>query len=128
MTWSRPFALIPLVIATAGPAAGADAMRLTRAVVPTFEAVQLTLDAAKTDYSGSVRVELQVNEPAASFRLHAEEMRLGHIRLSTADGRAIDVTTESGEKGLLTIKPAQPLAPGRHLLEIEFENEFDTRP
>ena len=127
MSPSRPLVLLVFALATAGAASGADDMRLTRAVVPTFESVHLTLDAGKADYRGSVRVDLQVNEPAASFRLHAEEMRLGKITLSTADGKVFDVTTESGEKGLLTIKPAQPLARGRHTLEIEFENEFDTR-
>ena len=116
-----------LMLLITGLVSGADDLRLTRAVVPTSESVHLTLDAGKPGYTGSVRVELQVNEPVTDFRLHAEEMSLGRVTLTTAGGDAIDVTTRTGEQGLLTIVPARPLAPGRATLAIEFENEFDTR-
>src|SRR5881409_427346 len=70
-----------------------DPLRLAHDVVPTAEAVKLDLDARRTDYSGSVRIELAVESPADSFRLHARDMNLA--RLTLRRGNAVIPTTHA---------------------------------
>jgi alanyl aminopeptidase len=117
---------VPLLFLALAPAAAA-AERLGRTVVPTFEAVELRLDADRPDYTGLARIELEVREPAPSFAFHAEEME---IRKLSLEGSGRDVAAEhdsGGEHGLVTVRPARPLAPGRYTLSVEFANEFGTK-
>ncbi|HEY3217098.1 MAG TPA: M1 family metallopeptidase [Candidatus Eisenbacteria bacterium] len=103
-----------------------DPARLGRDVVPTFESIQLDLDAAKTEYSGRVRIDLRAHAPADSFRLHAREMSLTRVTLR-GHGAVIPAAWREGETGLLTVRPAKRLAPGTYTLEIAFTNDFNTR-
>jgi cytosol alanyl aminopeptidase len=106
---------------------GAD-LRLGRAVVPTFESAHLRLDADRPDYSGSVRVELDVRERTSSFRFHAERMELGRVELRPAGGGpAVPLQHERGPIGLLTVTAPAPLEPGAYVLEIDFTNTFGTQ-
>ena len=61
----RLFRFLPILLvlgAVSGirPFHASDDQRLGQAVVPTFESVKLTIDAAKPDFSGAARIELQV--------------------------------------------------------------------
>ena len=100
--------------------------RLGTDVVPVFEAVRLVADARKPDYSGTVRIELDVRKPAAGFSLHAKEMDIRRLALTGPAG-AVDVTHSPGERGRIDVAAAAPLRPGRHVLEIDFANEYDMR-
>ncbi len=112
---------------TAGMRAGG--FRLGADVRPTAESVRLVLDPAQADYSGKVEIALTVARATSLVRLHAEDMTLGDIALTrgAAGGAAIPVTHESGEKGLLTLHAARPLAPGAYRLVIAFTNDFNTQ-
>ena len=48
--------------------AESGALRLGHDVVPTFQAIELTVDADKPDYNGSVAVELDVRKATNTFR------------------------------------------------------------
>lgn len=100
--------------------------RLDHKVVPVFQTIELVIDADKADYSGTVVIELQVNEPANSFRFHAESMTLDRIELSGPDG-LIKTESESGGRGLVTLTTSEILAAGAYSLEIDFVNNFDTQ-
>ncbi len=100
--------------------------RLGTDVKPISQSVRLVADARKPDYTGSVRVDLEVRRPAAGFALHAEEMDIRRLALS-GPGGAVEVSHRAGDRGRLEIAAAAPLPPGRYVLEIEFANEFDTR-
>src|SRR5262245_20307039 len=66
-----PLLLLSLTLLSAGPAAAAESeapARLGHDVAPTAQAIRLRLDPERAVYSGSVRVELAVRKPAASFR------------------------------------------------------------
>ena len=113
--------------------AGAD-QRLGQDVVPTFEAVHLTLDADRPDYTGSVRIELEVREPTGTIRLHSLGPRFDRLALRVGGGASpngektrgksdeIRLVHEVDETGLLTLKTEQPLARGPYALEIDFSN------
>jgi cytosol alanyl aminopeptidase len=103
------------------------ASRLATDVVPVFEAIRLVADARKPDYSGTVRIELDVRKPAAGFSLHAKEMEIRRLALTGPTGAAVDATHAKAERGRLDVTASAPLRPGRHVLEIDFANEYDTR-
>src|ERR1044071_9153610 len=73
-------ALLPTLASAAEPG------RLPEGVRPTFEAISLDLDPKKADYTGSVRVELEVEAPLSTFAFHAEEMEVTSLKLSGAAG------------------------------------------
>jgi alanyl aminopeptidase len=108
------------------PAAPAPAHRLGTDVVPVFEAVRLTVDARKPDYTGAVRIELDVRKPVSAFSLHARDIEISSVSL-TGPGGAVEVRHGAGDRGRLDLATASQLRPGPHVLEIEFSNEYDTQ-
>ena len=108
------------------PAPPPAAHRLGTDVVPVFEAVRLTADARKADYTGSVRIELDVRKPVSAFSLHARDIEVSSVTLTGPAG-AVEVRHGGGDRGRLDLATASPLRPGPHVLEIEFANEYDTQ-
>jgi alanyl aminopeptidase len=94
--------------------------------MPKFEAIHLNLDAGKLDYTGSVRVEMDVLRMTSTIQLHSREINLRSIHLRGKKGE-IPVKSEGGEEGLLTLTAENPLLPGAYTLEIDFTNDFDRR-
>jgi len=125
MRAALPFALIVSGFGTIGPQP-AHAERLSHDVVPTFQAIELSLDADHTTYDGRVRIELDVREPTNQFRFHW----LGDSLLSVVlarGGEVVPVTHGTEEWGVVRVEAARALRPGPHELLIEFTNAFDTR-
>ena len=103
--------------------------RLDPAVRPTFQFVDLEIDPDATDYTGSVRIELQVIEPVDQFHLHADLREIESLILRDAD-TLIESRFEIGADGFVTVWTSQPLVPGPHTLAIDFaatELDFDLR-
>src|SRR5688572_9774754 len=124
-----PAFVLGVALAASTPAlamAAGDPSRLSRDVLPTFEAIHLDLDPAKQTYSGRVAIDIEVKAATDSFRLHARDMTLGKVSLTRGES-VVPVTTRGGELGLLTVRAAKPLARGAHRLTIEFTNDLDTR-
>ena len=63
------------LLVTAWPVAG-QGMRLGQDVVPTFQSIRLKIDADQKDYSGSVRIDLEVRKVATTFAFHAEGSKM----------------------------------------------------
>jgi alanyl aminopeptidase len=122
----RTSLLAVLAIASLALAAPAGAQRLPTDVVPTFQSVQLRVDADTTDYSGTVHVELDVRKSTSQVQLFALDQKLDEVRL-TAGGKPVTVKTERGERGLLTLTAASPLPPGKAQLDIRFTKPLDTQ-
>ena len=127
----RRAAVVLLVLAAPAaadtpPAPPGSGHRLGTDVVPVFEAIRLTADARKQDYTGSVRIELDVRKPVSAFSLHARDIEVSSVSLTGPAG-AVDVRHGGGDRGRLDLATASPLRPGRHVLEIEFSNEYDTQ-
>ena len=104
--------------------AAAKMVRLDPNVSPTFQAVELDLDANKRDYRGSVRIEIEVEARTTEFKFHAEEMTLEHVGLQ-GDRRYV-ILTEVGEDGVVTAT-TEELPPGKYTLSIDFRKEFNTK-
>jgi alanyl aminopeptidase len=118
--WVLVLTLIPLVTASAKD------IRLDPRVAATFEAIELNLDANKTDYTGSVTIEFRVEKATSEFRFHAEEMSLDRIELSGKDG-SYDVSCEIGDDGLAVATASRQLVPGNYTMKIDFSKEYNTQ-
>ena len=104
--------------------ASADVVRLGNDVVPLSESVMLTVDPRKDDYTGSVKVDLEVKKATPAFRFHAEDLTIGTMTLKKG-ATAIDVTHATGKDGTVDVTAKQPLAPGKYTLSIDFTNKFN---
>ena len=96
-------ALLSLVAALP---ASAEIARLDPRVAPTFEAIELRIDAARTGYSGSVHVELDVKEAVSSFSFYAEGQAIERLEL-TAGVEAVGATWERGDDAIVTVTAAR---------------------
>jgi len=122
-------AFAALALAVLAPAARADDapdVRLGNDVLPTFQSVRLHLDADRKDYRGAIHADLKVVHATNVVRLHALGQSLQRVSLRQG-ADTVHVTIERGERGLLTLTSATPLAPGQASLEIEFTADFGTR-
>lgn len=101
-------------------------LRLDANVAPTFQAIELHLDAQQTSYNGKVIIELNVKKAADTFRFHAEQMHLDKLTLEDAKG-TIDVTVQLGKEGLVYASTNRALSPGVCTLAIEFSTDYNTK-
>ena len=121
-----PLVLAGVALAALGSAAArADDSRLGRAVVPTFQAVELEVDARRSDYRGQVEIAIEVKEGTDRFRLHAREMTLTSLRL-WGEGGNVPAEHEEREDEVW-VTAAAALSPGNYTLTIGFEGPFNTK-
>jgi len=106
------------------PANAADT-RLGRDVVPTFQSISLRLDADSTSYTGATHIELKATVATQTFRFHARGVTLDKIRFTSSKG-PVQLTTTTGDKGLITATLQRKITPGAYKLDIEFHDTFNT--
>ncbi len=107
------------------PAVDADPFRLALNVAPIAQQLTLNIDPDQANYSGTTTITIEVASEAPEIRLHAQDMQITSLIVSTIDG-ILDVAHESGEHGLLIISAVQAFAAGTYELRIEFSNDFNT--
>jgi alanyl aminopeptidase len=117
-------AALALPLATGAPAAPNN--RLARDVVPTFQSVRLKLDPSRPDYSGAVHVDLKVAAAASSFAFYAKNMDVIAVKLSNAAG-VVQTSFVADPNGQVVVRAGTPISPGDYGLDVDFQNDFDTR-
>jgi alanyl aminopeptidase len=117
--------LVSIVVGV-GVAGAENSWRLDANVRPTFEAIELKLDASQADYSGKVRIELEVSEPVDSFRFHAKGQTLTGWSFAGPAG-PLELDLEQSDDGFVTARAPQTLAPGPYTLTIDFTAAFGIR-
>jgi alanyl aminopeptidase len=121
--------VLAAAFAAAPEPASESIARLRQDVVPRAQSIRLELDPRGADYRGSVAIAVEVKRAVRSFDFHAEDLHLGSATLSR-DGVAGSVPLElaaAGAEGIVTATAAEPIAPGRYTLAVEFTNDFDVR-
>ena len=111
--------------ATETDVATADPYRLSADIEPVAQQLTLNIDPRLTTYSGSTVITVDVATDSPSIRLHAEDMQINNLHL-TSDDKPVDVTYESGEHGLLILTADDGFSAGTYELAIDFENDFNT--
>ena len=99
------FVLLALLVK--GSIAHAAVARLDGNVVPTQQAIRLSIDANQAKYRGSVRIELHVRERTDRFRFHSNGPRFTALQLRS-DSRSyrIDAIPESEGVVIARVSPA----------------------
>ncbi len=119
--------LVLLAVGLLLPVAGsAKTVRLDPNVSPTFQSIVLDIDANKTSYVGSVRIELEVRRATSEFLFHAEEMTLDNVDLRGRYG-AIELSVDIGDEGLVRATAGRQRSSGAYTLSIDFHKDFNTR-
>ncbi|MEM7586432.1 MAG: M1 family aminopeptidase [Acidobacteriota bacterium] len=120
----RTAAIAAVLVSPRESLAAAD-IRLGDDVVPTFQAIELEIDADRPDYRGEVRIELEVRRATRHFLLHSEGLTIERLALRSVQGEvAVKHQPENAE--VLRVTAEEPLAEGAYALEIAFTNPFDT--
>ena len=122
--WGAIFAVSAINLS---PLFAADTIRLKKEVVPTFQTIDLKIDAREADYSGTVSIDLEVLNPTSEFIFHAEDIELNKVLLPSAD-KELDYTLTTGAKGRVTLTTSQIMQKGSYKLEIDFTTSFNTQP
>jgi alanyl aminopeptidase len=116
--------LFALVLIPCVALAGGN-IRLDDRVAPVFEAVELHLDANRTDYSGTVTIELEVASPTRTFQFHAEDMKFDRVVLEGSGG-TYQASLDVGDEGLVTATVDRQLKKGSYTLTIDFSKDYNT--
>ena len=99
--------------------------RLDGKVVPTQQAIRLSIDANQADYRGSVRIDLQVRERTDRFRFHSNGPEFTALQLRSAS-RVYRIESQPESEGVVVARVSPALAPGAYTLVIDFTNTLDT--
>jgi alanyl aminopeptidase len=103
-----------------------DPWRLDPVASPDFQFVELRLDPAERDYTGSTRIEMTLHEDTDRFQIQAFEMNITRATIEGKPGQ-FDLTIEEGEEALQNMIAPQTLPAGSYVLNIEFNNDYDIR-
>ena len=98
----------------------APGLRLPQSVRPVRQSVELTLVPGKDSFEGRIEFTLQLNKPREVIWLNARDLE---VRSATINGKP--ATTAPGNKSVIGIVPAQPLAAGTAQLAIEYTGRIN---
>ena len=105
----------------------ADPSRLTDAIRPLFERINLVIDPTLDSYTGEVGIEVTVSTATDSIRLHGEGFQ---VTRATIDGRSGSrpATVVFRDHGYLVVRSKSVLGPGRHTLRLQFAGKYKSGP
>src|SRR5262245_9444342 len=101
--------------------------RLDHSAVPTAEAVDLTCDPEKPDYSGTARVTLEVKQATDTLRFHARSLTIDGAELAGPKGTMKPQAIEPLEPDQVRLRFGAQAAPGTYTLTLAFRNRYNTR-
>src|SRR5689334_10425591 len=105
--------------ATAVPSVALDpaqpTLRLPRNFVPAGYRVRLAVDPARTQFDGSIEIDGDVRERSSRIWLHGRKLAIGRASIARG-GRAQHVAVTAVGDDLLSLRPDEPLDPGRYTL------------
>jgi len=111
----------------AASAPGPDG-RLPDDVEPVSYRLELEIVPSRTTFSGHAHIELEVRRPVSAIYLHAKELALSHVMVSTdgATPRAAEPQV-LGEGGLVRLQLGEALPVGHAAVDIDYQASFDQR-
>ncbi len=135
--WSLHW-LAGIIFASALASPVAASVRLTDQVRPISQFIDLTLDAGQANYSGTVRIELNLAEALDTVRLHAQgptvtEVKIQSVLSGDDDPRRPNPThlwvlqAQQEDDGVLALKAPAALPAGDYRLTIDFDAPFGTQ-
>ncbi|TNE88386.1 MAG: hypothetical protein EP330_14995 [Deltaproteobacteria bacterium] len=108
--------------------AHAESPRLGTEVRPTHMAVDLTVDPAEDVFSGTVTLDLAIDDKRSAVTLHAEEMTVTDATFVWKGKKRVPATVTLLEGGQARFDASKPLKPGAWQLEVTYEGTVHTQP
>ena len=105
------------------PAPTPPALRLPTSVRPTAHVVELTIDPASEDFSGSISSGIVVDEATSVIWLNGDELELT-TATATVGGVAHQAVVTAPKKGYLALSFSAPLARGTGTLAITYRGKM----
>lgn len=99
--------------------------RLPAGITPTAQAIELTLDPSKPDYTGTTTIDLTVEQPVDKFALHQLRLEMTSIVLRS-DTEERSLQSSIGEWDINWLTDGEEIAPGEYELTIEFSGSYST--
>jgi alanyl aminopeptidase len=100
--------------------------RLDHVAIPTAQSVDLTCDPEKSDYTGTVRVTLDVKQATEVLRFHTRALTVDSATLEGAGGAVKASSIEPLAPDQVRIRFAKSIAPGAYTLALAFHNAYNT--
>jgi aminopeptidase N len=118
-----------LTPAAAAPASRVITTQLPAAVRPVQYAIGVRPDPERLRFDGNVLIDVDVLEATDTIILNAAELDIRSASLSDSAGtsRKAERTSTNEEAQTATIKFADPVAPGRYRLAIEYGGKINTQ-
>lgn len=101
--------------------------RLGDTVAPTHYRLELRIDPTQESFSGSVSIDVRINEPVDSIWLHGNGLEVDEIFLTKADGNRVAASYEQRhDSGVSLVSLEQTVDAGAATLDIRFHRPFET--
>jgi alanyl aminopeptidase len=98
---------------------------LPRTVVPDHVALALKIDPAQPRFSGQVRMQVDVAEATDTIWMHGRGLAIGKATYTPAGGAPVALRAEEVDvSGVLRLSAPRPIAPGKGLVEIDYDAPF----
>lgn len=120
-------ALVGLLAGQGALAAAALPMRLEGGARPLSYDLELRIDPDRAQHSGTVAIELQLDQPLQSLRLHARELRVEAARAQPEKGAAVAARVERADADSIRLHFARALPAGRARLSLRFRGELSDK-
>ncbi len=128
-----PRCVLPAALATALLFAPTRAVRAEQApprldhvAIPTAQSVDLTCDPEKPDYTGTVRVTLDVKRVTEVLRFNTRALTVDSATLEGPGGAVKASAIEPLEPEQVRVRFAKSIAPGTYTLALAFHNAYNT--
>lgn len=91
--------------------------QLGMAIVPNHYRIELTIDPTKERFSGSVSIDVSVDERINSIWLHGKNLNVTHVEIVDGDGDRVDATySEQEQSGVALVSLERAVDPGEAAL------------
>lgn len=99
------------------------AHRLPRAVWPTHYSIDIATDPERSDFTGHLRVQLDVREPVRAVQMHARRLNLSEVRLRVGDMMLSPKVLLQADLEAVTFSLDEALPVGPAELTLDFKGE-----
>jgi len=99
--------------------------RLPPGIHPTGQSIELRLDPALPEYSGSTTIDITVEQASERIGIYQVAMQMPRITLA-GQGVERTLTPTAGEWDMVWMADGKPIAPGDYQLRIEFNGPYAT--
>ena len=101
--------------------------RLGNAVVPGHYRLELRIDPSQDRFSGTVAIDITINEPGERLWLHGKDLDVSEVYLDDGRSPRIDASYEQHlDSGVALVTLARPVDAGSATLHLTFSAAFNT--